>query len=248
MLAYDDIMNKQRELIYRQRQDVLNGMDISEKVRGMITSTVTEKAYEFYDESAKTVDVGGLEAYFKQMLRGVYPEREIEKLGEQGKIEEIVELLLTTAEKLYYSKEEMLGIDNLKEAERNILLRIVDTKWIDHIDAMDDLKGSIGLQSYAQRDPVNEYRFRGADMFDELITDIRENMTRAVLSITKAEPQMVRVQVANPLIASASGEPPKKAKTIVKGKNRVERNDPCPCGSGKKYKKCCMLKDQQNRV
>ena len=248
VLAYDDIMNKQRELIYRQRQDVLNGMDISEKIRGMITSTVTEKAYEFYDDSTKAIDVGGLEAYFKQMLREAYPEHEIEQLGEQGKIEEIVELLLKTADELYHSKEEMLGIDNLKEAERNILLRVVDRKWMDHIDAMDDLKGSIGLQSYAQRDPVNEYRFRGAEMFDELINDIRENMTRAVLSITKAEPQNARVQIANPLVASTSGEAPKKNKTVVKGSNRVERNDPCPCGSGKKYKKCCMLKDQQKRV
>ena len=103
---------------------------------------------------------------------------------------------------------------------------------MDHIDAMDDLKGSVSLQGYAQRDPVTEYRFRGADMFDELVTDIRENTARMILTLVKRTPQTQRVQVANPITASASGE-------VAKKKITVGRNEPCPCGSGKKYKNCC---------
>jgi len=109
---------------------------------------------------------------------------------------------------------------------------------MDHIDAMDDLKGSVGLQGYAQRDPVNEYRFRGADMFDELVGDIRENTARMILCLTKKAPDTERVQIANPITESASGEIAGKKITVVKGE-KVGRNDPCPCGSGKKYKNCC---------
>lgn len=238
VLAYDDVMNRQREIIYKQRQDVLNGVDISDKIQNMIDATVENKVYECYNETDKTVDIASLEPYFALLLREEYPLREIRELAEKHNIDEIASILKERAEKVYKSKEELFGEENMREIERAVLLRNVDRKWMDHIDAMDDLKGSVGLQSYAQRDPVNEYRFRGADMFEELINDIRENTARMILCLTKKAPETARVQIANPITESASGEIAKKKITVVKS-DKVGRNDPCPCGSGKKYKHCC---------
>jgi preprotein translocase subunit SecA len=238
VLAYDDVMNKQRELIYKQRQDVLNGVDISEKIANMIGETVSLKVAEFYSEDDKHFDINGLEAYFLLMLRERYPLAEVRALAEKNKVNEITELLCERADQVYKEKEELFGTENMREIERAVLLRNVDKKWMEHIDAMDDLKGSVGLQSYAQRDPVNEYRFRGADMFDELISDIRENTARMMLSLTKKAPDTQRVQIANPIMESVSGEVAKKLITVKKAE-KVGRNDPCPCGSGKKYKNCC---------
>ena len=238
VLAYDDVMNKQRELIYKQRQDVLNGVDISQKILNMINETVSFKAQEFYDAEAKSIDISALEAYFALMLREKYPSAKIRELAEKNDIDEIVELLCEAANEVYQDKENEFGADNMREIERAVLLRNVDKKWMEHIDAMDDLKGSVGLQSYAQRDPVNEYRFRGAEMFDELVSDIRENTARMMLALTKRAPDTQRVQIANPIMESASGEVAKKLITIKKAE-KVGRNDPCPCGSGKKYKNCC---------
>ncbi len=243
VLAYDDVMNKQRELIYKQRQDVLNGVDISDKISNMIQDTVEQKVGECYDEETKALDIKALEPYFMVLLRERYPISEIQSLVNDGKVtehdvEKITELLSERAAAVYKEKEEIFGAETMREIERAILLRNVDRKWMDHIDAMDDLKGSVGLQSYAQRDPVNEYRFRGADMFDELVADIRENTARMILCLTKKAPETQRVQIANPIMASASGEVAKKKITVVKSE-KVGRNDPCPCGSGKKYKNCC---------
>ncbi|MBR2381397.1 MAG: preprotein translocase subunit SecA [Clostridia bacterium] len=239
VLAYDDVMNKQRELIYKQRQDVLNGVDISEKIANMIGETVSIKVQEFYNEDEKSFDLKGLEAYFLLMLREKYPLAEVRELAEKHKVDEIAELLCEKADEVYKEKEAEFGSENMREIERAVLLRNVDKKWMEHIDAMDDLKGSVGLQSYAQRDPVNEYRFRGAEMFDELVSDIRENTARMMLSLTKRAPdETQRVQIANPIMESAKGEIAKKLITIKKAE-KVGRNDPCPCGSGKKYKNCC---------
>ena len=243
VLAYDDVMNKQRELIYKQRQDVLNGVDISDKIANMIAETVEQKLAESYDADAKTLDLKTVEPYFLLMLREKYPVAKIRELALDKKVDEraynqITELLCERANDVYKEKEEIFGEENMREIERAVLLRNVDSKWMDHIDAMDDLKGSVGLQSYAQRDPVTEYRFRGADMFDELVGDIRENTARMILCLTKKAPDTQRVQIANPITASASGEVAKKKITVVKG-DKVGRNDPCPCGSGKKYKNCC---------
>ena len=243
VLAYDNVMNKQRELIYKQRQDVLNGVDISDKIANMITETVEQKSAELYDANARTLDMKALGAYFIPLLRERYPLVEILKITDGNSVSEkdismISDLLVNCATDVYKEKEDLFGAENMREIERAVLLRNVDRKWMDHIDAMDDLKGSVGLQGYAQRDPVNEYRFRGADMFDELVGDIRENTARMILCLTKKAPDTERVQIANPITESASGEIARKKITVVKGE-KVGRNDPCPCGSGKKYKNCC---------
>ena len=238
VLAYDDVMNKQRELIYKQRQDVLNGVDISPKIANMIAETVEQKILECYDAEAKTIDMQTLEPYFLFLLREKYPISKIRELAQKCDVAEITSILSQAADEVYKEKEEIFGAENMREIERAVLLRNVDKKWMEHIDAMDDLKGSVGLQGYAQRDPVTEYRFRGADMFDELVVDIRENTARMILALTKKAPDTQRVQIANPIMESASGEVAKKLITIKKAE-KVGRNDPCPCGSGKKYKNCC---------
>ena len=157
--------------------------------------------------------------------------------------EELTAELISRAEARIAEREELFTPEKFREVERAVLLRNVDTAWMDHIDAMDDLKGSIGLQAYAQRDPVNEYRVVGADMFDAMVAEIRDKTVRALLTVMpKPQQEVVRVQVAKPLtegFEGAAGQAAKKVVLTPKRSTKVGRNDPCPCGSGKKYKNCC---------
>ena len=172
-----------------------------------------------------------------------YSESELKKV----KTESIKEELYERALKIYEEKVETIGEDKFREIERAVLLQNVDRNWMDHIDAMDDLKDSIRLQAYAQRDPVNEYRIQGADMFDAMVEDIRDRTTRMILSVTVATPEVKRVQLAKPIKEGFEGNEPKKAaKVTIKKEASVGRNDLCPCGSGKKYKKCCGAPSSTN--
>ena len=249
VLAYDDVMNQQRAVIYKQRQDVLNGEDISETVRKMLFSTVDATVEEFTrSDSPAEWDLDGLRAHFLGLLTQEedfrYTEAECKKLDRAT----LQELLRERAEKAYVEKEELFGEEVFREVERAILLRNVDTAWMEHIDTMDDLRGNVGLQSYAQRDPVNEYRIQGADLFDVMVDDIRQKTVRAILSVRPKAQPIQRVQVANPINEGFQGAGPRKSvvvkrtggSPIVNAAVKVGRNDPCPCGSGKKYKNCCM--------
>ncbi len=245
VLAYDDVMNQQRTVIYKQRQEVLNGEDISDTICKMLTTTVEEAIEHFTSaENSADWDLEGLRAHFIGILTTEEDFRyeEGEKLPTR---DELKELLGQRVLDRYGEKEELFGDETFREVERAILLRNVDTAWMEHIDTMEDLKGSVGLQSYAQRDPVNEYRIQGADLFDAMVDDIRQNTVRAILSVMPRVQPIQRVQVANPL--STGPKMPKRAKvvsraatTVVHDSARVGRNDLCPCGSGKKYKNCCM--------
>ncbi len=251
VLAYDDVMNQQRNIIYRQRQDVLNGEDISETIRKMVVSTVSSVVEGFTrGETVEEWDFDGLRAHFLGSLTTEedfrYTEDELKKLDRES----LSEALCKRAMDRYREREELFGMDTFREVERAILLRSVDTAWMEHIDTMDDLKGNVGLQSYAQRDPINEYRIQGADLFDTMVDDIRQNTVRAILSAVPRTP-IRRVQVANPLTAGFEGEKKKPivrraSKTVVNDSARIGRNDPCPCGSGKKYKNCCMRNEAQS--
>ena len=139
-------------------------------------------------------------------------------------------------------QQEVFGA-NMDELERVILLRVVDTKWMDHIDDMDQLKNGIGLNAYAQRDPVIEYRLVGSDMYDEMLANISNDTVKYVLGATPAADTLERSQVATPTTTSHGGDDSIKKQPVVK-KEKVGRNDPCPCGSGKKYKKCCGLNEE----
>jgi preprotein translocase subunit SecA len=238
-------MNQQRTIIYKQRQEVLDDSDLSAKIMNMIRGTV-ESAVEAHtsDELQANWDLVGLRGALTGYLCTEddfnYTDEELAKLGR----EDISAMLMERAEERIREREEMFTPETFREVERAILLRNVDTAWMEHIDAMDDLKGSIGLQAYAQRDPVTEYRMVGADMFDAMVAEIRDKTVRALLTVVpKPREEIVRVQVAKPLIEGFEGGAKKGAKVVVNKPRReaakVGRNDPCPCGSGKKYKQCC---------
>ncbi len=243
VLTYDDVMNQQRNLIYKQRYDVLNGEDISETIRKMITATVEETVDTYLQgDDASLWDFSGLREAYKGLLTSsddfAYDENELKHL----KKDTVVDMLCERAMDIYSEKEKTIGEERFREIERAVLLQNVDRNWMEHIDAMEDLKDSIRLQSYAQRDPVNEYRLHGADMFDAMVADIRERTCRMILSITIKTPEVKRVQIAKPLTESFEGDEqkkPKKVTVVRKASESVGRNDLCPCGSGKKYKKCC---------
>ena len=242
VLTYDDVMNQQRKVIYKQRNDVLDGIDLKDKISSMIKDTVSENVDMFCagDEPAEW-NIDGLRGHFSAYLIGdgelEYTDDERASLTKEA----LKETLCARALTIYEGKEELFGsADIMREVERVILLRNVDEKWMDHLDAMEELKGSIGLHAYAQRDPVAMYRLQGADMFDEMIADIRESTVRMVLSVMpKPKEEIKRVQVANPLIEGFAGGKAPAKKAPAKKADKVGRNDPCPCGSGKKYKKCC---------
>ncbi|MBP3376308.1 MAG: preprotein translocase subunit SecA [Clostridia bacterium] len=243
VLSYDDVMNQQRTVIYKQRRDVLDGGDgIADTIKKMMLSTIRAcVAAHTADESAADWNFDSLRAslpYLCDENDFVYTEAELKKL----KKEDIDDLLCDRAIKKYEEKEELFGRETFLEVQRSILLRNVDTAWMEHIDAMDELKGEINLQAYAHRDPVTEYRITGGDMFDAMVEEIREKTVRAILSVVpRAAEPIKRVQVANPLVSGFEGGVKKAARVTIRkpAAEKIGRNDPCPCGSGKKYKNCC---------
>ncbi len=240
VLTYDDVMNQQRNIIYGQRAQVLNGEDISATVKGMISSeieSVVRSATAGEDPSDWSLEA--IRAHFLGYLCVSddfnYSAEALAKLKQS----EIIDTLTDRAFRIYADKETLFGADRFREVERAVLLESVDRAWMEHIDAMDDLKGSIGLQAYAQRDPVNEYRIQGAEMFDSMVEEIKENTVRKILSVVPRAQTIERVQIAKPLDTGEDGTTEPKKKTVVRSTAKVGRNDPCPCGSGKKYKNCC---------
>ena len=238
VLTYDDVLNQQREVIYKQRRDVLEGKDLGGMIREWIGSVMEAKALSFLDHDTDTYNYDALlSSVVGAVLHNEYTEEQIRAMDEQT----IAKAAEDCAMKLYAAREAMwqsVNVD-MREIERTLLLRSVDEKWMDHLDAMEELKNSIGLNAYAQRNPVTEYRLVGADMFDNMIADIKETTVLRILSaVPRREAPIERKQVAKPLVEGFAGGkmPPRApAKKAVK----VGRNDPCPCGSGKKYKKCC---------
>ncbi len=250
VLTYDDVMNQQRNVIYKQRNDVLNGEDISETIQKMILATIRENADTYlHGDDATLWDLNGLREAYKGLLTTSedyrYEENELASLNK----DDMIEALCDRAMALYQEKETTIGVEQFRELERAVLLQNVDRNWMEHIDAMEDLKDSIRLQSYAQRDPVNEYRLQGADMFDAMVNDIRDRTTRMILSVTIRTPEVKRVQLAKPLNEGFEENGEKKTKKVTVKKRAeasIGRNDPCPCGSGKKYKKCCGAPGGEN--
>ena len=246
VLAYDDVMNQQRTIIYKQRGEVLDGSEtISDTIKRMMLSDIREcVAVHTADDSAENWSFDSLRASLSFLCDETdfnYTAEELKKL----KREQIADLLTERALDRFAEKEELFGEELFLEVQRSILLKNVDTAWMDHIDAMDDLKGMINLQAMAHRDPINEYRIAGGDMFDAMIAEIRDKTVRMILSVVpRPAQQFTRVQVANPLNAGFEGDAAKTqtVKRISVRKDaaqKVGRNDPCPCGSGKKFKNCC---------
>ena len=250
VLAYDDVMNQQRNLIYAQRREVLDGLDMHEKIMDMITQTIDQVVDTYCTGEKSEWSFDELRQYFYGYLLTDSDLRYSSEELEDITVSDIKQFLYERADKVYASKEEMFGAEDMREIERVVLLRCVDRNWMDHIDAMDDLKGSVGLNSYAQRDPLTEYRILGADMFDEMVESIRRDTVRGILSVVKrvqrtAVAKETRTSDQGPVSSnSGSGTKSEAPKRIpVVSKNKPNPNDPCPCGSGKKYKKCHGLSD-----
>ena len=258
VLTYDDVMNQQRAIIYKQRGEVLNGDDVSDTIIGMIKGTISDAVEEYTRaENHEDWDLEGLRSNYMGLLCTPddfeYTREDKKKL----KKSELTDLLTERAMKLYEEKEQLFGTEVFREVERSVLLRNVDSHWMDHIDAMDNLEHEIGLQAYAQRDPVNEYRIVGAEMFDSMVSEIRDGTVRMILSVMPRTQSAERVSVAKETGEGFSGSngrrivkrpaAPQKPKGVtISGKQKIGRNDPCPCGSGKKYKNCCGANPNKN--
>ena len=245
VLQFDDVMNKQREIIYAQRNKVLDGEDLKESILSMMDETVDSAMAMYMPEGVEPDhwNMEGFRNYFIGLIAGSLLELEDDELKKVDR-KELGEQIKEKVHQLYAKREEELGENITRELERVVLLKHVDTKWMDHIDAMDELKKGISLRSYGQKDPVVEYRIEGFDMFDEMIAGIREETVKILLLAPFRKPNAPmpqeapkREQVAQPTATSSDGTV--APATIRRQGKKVGRNDPCPCGSGKKYKNCC---------
>ena len=240
VLQYDDVMNLQRDLIYKDRRKVLFGENVSDNIKKMVKSVASDVVTRFTTEKyVEDWDFEGLKARVEYIYN--IPNFTVEKEEMNGLTQEdLIEKLTDRVMKIYEEKETEFGTEVFNNIERDVLLSVVDEHWMDHIDAMEQLKRGISIRGYAQRDPVIEYKFEGNQMFEEMISSIQENVTRVMFHI-----RIDRIPVRNqqgPRVMNESrgedGETPKKPVTAKK-EDTIGRNDPCPCGSGKKYKNCC---------
>ena len=235
VLQYDDVMNKQRELIYTQRNKVLDDEDLKETVLKMVDDTIDSYCSIFLADDAvhDNWDLNGLREYFAGWI--TVPDDlhfTTEELGNTSR-EEVADMLKEKAHARYEEREELFGSEDMRELERVVLLRSVDTNWMDHIDNMDQLRQGIGLRAYGQHDPVVEYRNDSFDMFEAMTATIREQTAKLALSVViKRNEEVKREKVAE---ETSTGDKP----LTVKGSGLVSKNALCPCGSGKKYKRCC---------
>ena len=233
VLKYDDVMNKQREVIYGERRRVLEGEDLRSHIQNQVRNLV-EEAVNIYTGQSKNHeewDVPGLENYITNLfsVERFLSTLDIKKYTSETLVEKIMEM----AEEKYKLKEAEFGEERFREVERVVLLQVVDSKWMDHIDAMDQLRQGIGLRAYGQEDPVRAYQNEGFEMFNEMTHSIWEDTVRFLYQVVNPE-NIRRRKVAEPTVTSSD-----EVNKPVKKEKKVGRNDPCPCGSGKKYKKCC---------
>ena len=243
VLEYDNVMNTQREVIYAQRQKVLDGEDLQENMMSMLRGVISSTVADCLGETGGVLSEEGGKEILSRM-GGIYFAKDTQ-LPENGTdAQTVIDSLYEKAVATYQAKETQYGSAMMRELERVVMLRVVDEYWMDNIDAMDDLKQGIGLRAYGQHDPVIAYKEEGYEMFQAMITAIREETVRRMFTVQIRPTQEVkRVKVAKETGASGTAEATVKKQPVRKAANKVGPNDPCPCGSGKKYKKCCRDKD-----
>ena len=247
VLQYDDVMNVQRTVIYAQRREVLDGKNLKDSISKMMDSVV-ELVVATHFVDGETVNKETL----LQDIQNTFGISEVEVLKSDNFTQaDVIAELQDRIHEIYDAKEKEFGEENLRELERVVMLKIVDQKWMDHIDNMDELKKGIGLRGYGQKDPVVQYRLEGTEMFDDMIEDIKTDVVKILLNIRKKEGPIQRTETAkvtgagleDTAINLVDGHLTEKEggmnKTVVNEGPKVGRNDPCPCGSGKKYKNCC---------
>lgn len=238
VLAFDDVMNRQRTVIYNQRDMVLKGEDMKPVISKMIDESIEDSVAFFCPPNIPSKE-WHLASLREKYLGWLTDENDFVENDKSS--EEIRDILCERAHALHEKREKEFGPELMREIERAMLLRCVDLKWMDHIDAVDELKQGIGLVAYGQKDPIVAFREETADMFDAMVASIREDTVKIVLSAKfRTDDEVKREQVAKVTGASGSGDGSEKGKTVRKSKSdKIGVNDPCPCGSGKKYKKCC---------
>ncbi len=248
VLEYDDVMNTQREVIYAQRQKVLDGEDLRENMMTMLRSFVDSTVTTALSENGGVADASGLSRLAASMegiyfARGTLSGRENQLEGKPS--QEVADTIFDIAQRTYEAKEAAYGPQVMRELERVVMLRVVDEYWMDNIDAMDDLKQGIGLRAYAQHDPVVAYKEEGYQMFESMISAIREETIRRMFLVQLRPTQEVkREKVAKETGTATATKTVVKKQPVRNAAKKVGPNDPCPCGSGRKYKKCCMQKDK----
>ena len=247
VLKYDDVMNAQREIIYKQRREVLDGEDIHSNILNMINSVAEETVAMFVEgEDGKSINIEALNTEItNEFGLDMY---DFIKAHENDS-NAIIEELEKQAVNKYQVKEEEITSEKMRELERVVMLKVVDEKWMNHIDDMDELKNGIGLRAYGQQDPVVKYRMEGMDMFDEMIANMKVDVVKILMNIRRQNGEVKRQEAAKitgaalEAIESVDGgkkiNTPEHSQTVVNEGPKVGRNDPCPCGSGKKYKNCC---------
>ena len=244
VLKYDDVNNVQREIIYKQRREVLDGENLRDNMVNMINSVADETVDSYINVEKNTVDVEPLDNEIQTNF-GIFM-REYLKENEKEP-ETIKEELKKQAIARYEEKEKDVG-DQMRELERVVLLKVVDEKWMNHIDSMEELKDGIGLRAYGQQDPVVKYRMEGMDMFEEMISNIKFDVVKILMHIRAAQGEVKRQETAKitgaalEAINSVDGGEKmnvKENQTVRNEGPKIGRNDPCSCGSGKKYKNCC---------
>ncbi len=245
VLKYDDVMNAQREIIYAQRRQVLDGENINDSILNMIDS-ISEDVVNMYVESEdNTVNIESLNTEILNIF-GI----DILDIIKENKSNPsaISEELKKKAHEKYQQKEAEMGSEQLRELERVVMLKVVDEKWMDHIDSMDELKDGIGLRAYGQKDPVVQYRIEGFDMFDQMVADIKVDVVKILMNIRKqgeakrheaAKITGAALEAINSVDNGGKISDVNINRTVVNDQPKIGRNDPCPCGSGKKYKNCC---------
>ena len=243
VLKFDDVMNSQREIIYKERKKVLDGQNMRDHVIKMINSAITDTVdvYIADTDDHEHWNITGLRDYFMNYILDEndlkYSSAQLAKMKKQ----DLVDIIYKKAMDIYEKKEKMVGEERMRELERVVILRTVDSKWTAHIDNMEELRKGIYLRSYAQKDPVIEYTIEGFSIFDAMVSSIKEDVARLIMTIRVRTEEEIKREEVNKIPVpikykeSSAGEERKP----IRNENKVGRNDPCPCGSGKKYKNCC---------
>ena len=244
-LEYDNVMNVQRGIIYKQRRQVLDGENMGEFIRGLIRRWIEDSINGNQGESKHVTEDAWMLA--TEPFRGLFFAPDRFRFSDEElkgyKTQDLIDLVEKEALGVYDAKEEALGEELMRELERVMMLRTVDEFWMDHIDAMDELKRGIGLRAYAQTNPVDAFKKEGFEMFEGMIQAIQEETIRRIIAARVQTPEIQRERVAK-VTGTSGGSDGSVKKAPVRKAVKVGPNDPCPCGSGKKYKKCCYLKDK----
>jgi len=243
VLQYDNVMNKQREVIYSERRRVLLGENLKDYISNMIDGLI-DKGIQMYTTDERYSDNWDLDGFVKYVADTFYVHISFEGEAQENINGELLREKARSAVDRHYARQESeFGEEVFREIERIVLLRNVDTKWIDHIDAMDQLRQGIGLRAIGQEDPVRAYQIEGYDMFEEMTEGIQEDTVKMLMRV-KPQEKMQRKEVARITGTSGGSGSTDKPQPVVHREKKVGRNDPCPCGSGKKYKKCCGQNEQ----